>query len=94
MTESDPKGRSRLRVPPGLRDHASAHGRLCFRNLTSKSDVGAFTYADPAHPHAVTKAGGQYIIPPKSLRRPRRNCQQVLDFTEKSASEISIAIDA
>jgi len=27
-------------------------------NLTSKSDVGTLVYGDPAHPHAVTSAGG------------------------------------
>ncbi len=26
-------------------------------NVTSRSDVGAYTYGDPAHPHAVTAAG-------------------------------------
>jgi RHS repeat-associated protein len=26
-------------------------------NITSKSDVGTYTYGDPAHPHAVTAAG-------------------------------------
>jgi RHS repeat-associated protein len=32
--------------------HPSGNG-----NLTSKSDVGALSYGDPAHPHAVTSAG-------------------------------------
>jgi RHS repeat-associated protein len=27
-------------------------------NLTSKSDIGGLAYNDPAHPHAVTEAGG------------------------------------
>ena len=39
---------------------ATSYAYNAIGNLTSKSDVGAFTYGDPAHPHAVTMAGGQY----------------------------------
>ena len=28
-------------------------------NLTARSDVGVYTYGDPAHPHAVTQAGSR-----------------------------------
>ncbi len=38
---------------------ATSYAYNAVGNLTSKSDVGAFTYGDAAHPHAVTKAGGQ-----------------------------------
>jgi RHS repeat-associated protein len=30
-------------------------------NITNKSDMGAYTYGDPAHPHAVTAAGSWTI---------------------------------
>jgi YD repeat-containing protein len=38
---------------------ASIYGYAPNGNLTFKSDVGVFSYTDPAHPHAVTSAGGE-----------------------------------
>jgi hypothetical protein len=41
---------------------ASSYGYAPNGNLTFKSDVGALSYSDPAHPHAVTSAGGDSFV--------------------------------
>jgi RHS repeat-associated protein len=41
---------------------ASSYGYAPNGNLTFKSDVGVLSYDDPAHPHAVTSAGGDSFV--------------------------------
>jgi RHS repeat-associated protein len=41
---------------------ASSYGYEPNGNLTFKSDLGALFYNDPAHPHAVTSAGGESFV--------------------------------
>jgi len=52
---------------------ASSYGYATNGNLTFKSDVGVLSYTDPAHPHAVTKAGGNgfgYNAVGNQVKRP------------------------
>jgi hypothetical protein len=48
-------------------------------NITSNSRVGTYVYADPAHPHAVTRAGSGWssivVATPLARSRPQRRRQ-------------------
>jgi RHS repeat-associated protein len=52
---------------------ASSYGYAPNGNLTFKSDIGVLSYTDPAHPHAVTAAGGKsfgYNAVGNQIKRP------------------------